>query len=567
MKKLLAMATMVAVVITTSCNKNDHDGDLTGLILSAQKNMIKPAETLNLSVQFFPANPKDKNLTWSSSNKVVADVDNNGKITANGTEGFTTIRAISVSNPDVYAEFALTVSSTGVVIMNGDVEGTWAKGATVLIDNQIRVPQGKKLFVEEGVTIIVQNGAVGTPSAHIEFFVDGSLYLQGTADNPILVTVPESVRKTENKYVGLWGGFVGSDKFEEMLFEHVIIEYTGAVTTVASQSAVAGIIEKVGNRTAAILTDNPKGRVVVMHSTIRYAESDAIYLMGAEAIIAHNIIHTIGETDNDGINTKAGVKIDIAYNLMFGVNSNGLKLNSKGQAGTRYQSIKCVYNNTIVNSGWRRTKNLKGGSIFIQQNASAYVFNNLILNCKLVTKTPDLDNPTPDDGACWSTFVGYNFYASGSQTWSGTNPPANFQPRNIPTAFYGNVVWSKEDDDVWHDWDNYGKFDGTLPAPRNVFPRIDQTSLFATAPGTPDPGFVNFGFNTVPLAEDMFNPQWDFRVTSANSPIIAGLGDKKPRTQFTERFAPYFAVTGLMINGVEYKSPMPKAQYGAHGVR
>jgi hypothetical protein len=553
MKKLFAMAALCAVVITTSCNKNEDLEALAGLVLSSSKNMIKPMETIELSVQFFPANPQDKNLIWTSSNKDVADVDNNGRVSANGTEGFATIRATSASNSAIYAEFTVAVSSTDVIIMNGDVEGTWAKGTTVFINNQIRVPEGKKLFIEEGVTIIVQDGPVGTPSAHIEFFVDGSLYLQGTATNPILVTVPETMRIPEaNKYVGLWGGFVGSDKFEEMLFEHVTIEYTGAVTTAASQSAAANIIEKVGNRTAAILTDNPKGRVVVMHSTIRYAESDAMYFMGCEAIVAHNIIHTVGETDNDGINTKAGVKIDIAFNLMFGVNSNGLKLNSKGQSETRQQSVKCVYNNTIVNSGWRRTKNLKGGSIFIQQNASAYVFNNLILNSKLVTKTPDLNIPSPDDGACHSTFVGYNFYASGSQTWTGANPAGT---PNIPTAWYGYTQYT--DEDIWHDWDNY-------PAD---FPKIDQTSLFATSADAPDPSFVNFGFNTVPLGEDMFNPAWDFHVTSAASPIIAGANGKTPRSQFTERFVPFFSASGLMINGVEYKSPMPRVQYGAHGVK
>ena len=550
MKKLLTMATLCAVVITTSCKK-DNKEELAGLILSSSKNMIRPGDNLDLSVQFFPSNATNQNLNWSSSNQSVANV-NNGRITAGSSEGFATIRATSASNPEIFAEFTVAVSSTDVVIMNGSVEGTWAKGTTVRINDQIRVEQGKKLFVEEGVTIIVDHGPVGALQAHIEFFVEGSLYLQGTAENPILVTVAEHMRvPATNKYVGLWGGFVGGKNFSEMLFKHVIIEYTGAVTVAASQSAAAGIIEKIGNRTAAILTDNPQGRVVVLHSTIRYAESDAMYFMGCEAIVAHNIIHTIGETDNDGINTKAGVKIDIAYNLMFGVNSNGLKLTSKGQSADRQQALKTVYNNTIVNSGWRRTKNLKGGSIFIQQNASAYVFNNLILNCKLVTKTPDLNNPTPNDGACHSTFVGYNFYASGSQLWTGANPSGSPQ---LSTAYEG---YKHVDSDVWHDWDNY-------PA---GFPRIDQNSLFATAPGAPNPGFVNFGFNTVPLGEDMFDSSWDFRVTSATSPIIAGANGKTPRNgNFTGRFAPFFA-DGLMINGKLYKSPVPSAQYGAHGIR
>ena len=553
MKRLfISLAVSVALCVGfAGCNEKE-DVELAGITLSGTSKLLKLNTDLNLTVVFFPENTTDRNLQWSSSNTSVATVAN-GKITA-VNEGFSVIKAVSVTDASIYAEYAVSVSDNDYVTVTGAVEGVWAAGTDVYVADQIWVAQGKKLTVEEGVNVLIQDGQVGESDARIEFFVDGSLYMRGSAENPILVTVfDESKRVEANKYAGLWGGIVGGNNFSEILLDHVIVEYTGGVTGAGSQSILKGILEAPGkDQTAAVLTNNIDGRLVIQNSTVRYAASDAIYLMGCEAIVANNIIHTVGDTDNDGINTKAGVKVDIAYNLMFSVNSNGLKLNSKGQSGERDQALKSVYNNTIINSGWRRTKNLKGGSIFIQQNALAYVFNNLILNCKLMTKTPDLDNPGPNDGAHPDTYVGYNFYASGSQQWSGSNPAGSPQ---LNTAFDGYKNYT--DSDFFHDG-------------RNGTKKIDENSLIATAAGTPDPGFVNFGFNSVPLGRDMFDTSWDFHVTSANSPIIAGSGAFKPQSIFTAKeFTPFFSATGrgLMIEGEEYNTPAPKAQYGAHGVK
>ena len=242
---------------------------------------------------------------------------------------------------------------------------------------------------------------------------------------------------------------------------------------------------------------------------------------------------------------KAGVKVDIAYNLCFSVNSNAMKLSSSGQSPDRHQVLIRAYNNTILNSGWRRSKNLKGGSIFVEKNALASVYNNLIVNCKFMTKTPKLNVPDPDNGADHSSIVDYNFYASGSKEAANPNALGVF----IPTSYAGYVF---DDEDYWHD----GRM-GT--------PKIDENSLIATSAGAPDPMFVNYGFNTVALEEDMYNPTWDFHV-QAGSPVVNGANGKTPRNAFSGDFAPFFGTTPLItVDGKEYKTPLPSAKYGAFG--
>ncbi|MCL2561283.1 MAG: Ig-like domain-containing protein [Rikenellaceae bacterium] len=549
MKKFLTMAALCAVVLT-GCTKNDDTAPLAGITLSGKSRMIKPAETLDLTVTFFPKNAADKGLTWSSSNPNVATVSN-GIVTA-VDEGSVVIKAVSESDPSIFAEYSIAVSLTDVLKASGAVEGVWAQGIKVYVDDQIWVEQGKTLVVEEGVTILIQDGQVGASNAPIEFFADGSLLLKGTKENPILVTVfDETKRVATNRYAGLWGGFVGGNNFSELLFTYVTVEYTGALCMANSQSVLAGLNVADKDQTAQILTNNPDGKIVVMNSTFRYANSDAMYFMGGKAIVANNIIHTIGENDNDGINMKAGVQVDIAYNLTFSVNSNGMKLSSSGQSPERHQALIRAYNNTIVNSGWRRIKNLKGGSIFLEQGALASVYNNLIVNSKLMSKTPNLENPTPNKGGCdWNSVLDYNFYASGSQTL--TNPALQtIEGVTLLTAYAG---YTRLDPDYFHD--------GRLGTPV-----MDGNSLIATAAGTPDPGFANFGFNTVALDRDLYDPSWDFHVTSANSPVIVGANGKAPRGNFAGNYAPYFGTVGLTIGGVEYKSPAPSARYGAFGVK
>jgi hypothetical protein len=264
--------------------------------------------------------------------------------------------------------------------------------------------------------------------------------------------------------------------------------------------------------------------------------------MGGQGIITNNIFIAIGSTGGEAINMKAGTKVDAAYNLIFSPNTNGLKLSSSGQddAAGRGQALIRAFNNTIINSGWRRN-GVKGGSAYIEKGALVSVFNNLMVNCKFKAMTPSLDKPGPSTGgADQNSIINYNFYASGSQQ----STLAQDNPLTL-TSYMGYVSTQSA---YWHDG-------------RNNTPKVDFNSPVSASAGdsSKDPKFVNFGFNTVDLASYTYDNTWNFRV-QASSPVLTGA-----YSTFTGTYAPYWGTTGLTVNGVEYKTPAPSARFGAYG--
>jgi hypothetical protein len=263
--------------------------------------------------------------------------------------------------------------------------------------------------------------------------------------------------------------------------------------------------------------------------------------MGGQGIIANNIFIANGQTGGEAINLKAGTKVDAAFNLIFSPNTNGLKLSSSGQddAAGRGQALIRAFNNTIINAGWRRN-GIKGGSAYIEKGALVSVFNNLMVNCKFMAMTPKFDQPSPTAGADNNSVIDYNFYASGSQlsTLAQDNP-------GTLTSYMGYVSTQAA---YWHDG-------------RNATPKVDFHSIVSASAGesAKDPKFVNYGFSTVDLSSYTYDNTWNFHVQAA-SPVLTGA-----YTSFMGAYAPYYGTTGLTVNGVEYKTPVPAARFGAFG--
>ena len=111
--------------------------------------------------------------------------------------------------------------------VSGDVDGVWTANSIVKVGGHITVPAGKSLTIEPGVQVIFDDNGVGVNHVPIEFTVDGNLYCEGTAENPILFSVAEEDRVEDNIFAGLWGGIVASESCEEMFIDHTVIEYTG----------------------------------------------------------------------------------------------------------------------------------------------------------------------------------------------------------------------------------------------------------------------------------------------------------------------------------------------------
>ena len=302
--------------------------------------------------------------------------------------------------------------------ISGDVDGTWEAGSTVYVGGHITVPEGKSLTIEEGVTVIFSRAGVGVNHVAIEFSVDGSLYCLGSESAPVTLTVDgaESIEE-DKKMDGYWGGIVAGESCEEMLIDHTIIEYTGGQVVEGSPAAENEYYTAGDDAYPQITTNNINGRYVITNCIIRNGWSDGIYMMGGNGIIANNTFSCNGFDGAEAVNVKAGCKVDVAQNIMFSPNTNGLKLSSSGQGETRGQALIQAYNNTIINAGWRRDGE-KGGCIYVEQNARVSVFNNLLVNCKFRAITPDLDQPaSPDDGRYddVNSMIDYNFYASGTE--------------------------------------------------------------------------------------------------------------------------------------------------------
>lgn len=427
----------------------------------------------------------------------------------------------------------------------GEVSGVWEAGSTVYVDGHIVVPEGESLTIEEGVTVIFSDAGVGVNHTAIEFSVDGNLYCLGTAENPVRLTVDESLRTADNTFAGLWGGIVAGATCEEMLIDHTVIEYCGGQVIEGSPAAENGYYTAGDDAYPHITTNNVDGRYVITNSILRNGWSDAIYMMGGNAIIADNIFSAIGYDGAEAVNVKSGCTVDVARNIMFSANTNGLKLSSSDQSEVRHQAKIQAYNNTIIGSGWRRDGE-KGGGIYVEENADAGVFNNLLVNCKFRATTPAWEEPGSED--CYDgehSMIDYNYYASGtvesSIVFSGEYDDDG------EMLLYSGVKFPYEGYAFNHEWYDTEKVDV-----HSVMARTAEEAASL------NPKFVNFDLNMDP-ASYSFNDSWDFHLAAGSPALDASktytAGDRQP----------YFGTSGLEVNGQTYTSPAIGAWFGAYG--
>lgn len=425
--------------------------------------------------------------------------------------------------------------------------GTLESGTTLEVDSHLLVPEGESLTIEPGVTLVFSSKGVGVNHVAIEFTVDGNLYCLGTEDQPVRLTVAEDERTQANTFAGLWGGIVAGASCEEMIIDHTIIEYTGGQVVEGSPAAENGYYTAGDDAYPQITTNNADGNYVITNSIIRNGWSDGIYMMGGNAIIADNIFSANGYDGAEAVNVKSGCKVDVAGNIMFSPNTNGLKLSSSDQSEVRHQALIQAYNNTIINSGWRRDGE-KGGCVYVEEMANVSVFNNLLVNCKFRAITPAWSTPTEED--CYdreNSMVDYNYYASGnvksSLVFSGEYEDdgeiLHYSGAEYP---YQGYAYDHEE------YDNE-KVD--------VNSKIAENAEDAAAM---DPDFVNYDINADPALYE-WNDSWDFHV-NAGSPVLEGAYVPADAAR-----KPFYSETGLTVNGKTYTSPDVQPYFGAFGTK
>ena len=411
----------------------------------------------------------------------------------------------------------------------------WPADTVINLTEHYTVPEGKTLIIKEGVQIIASTEGVGANLLPVEFSVNGNLYCEGTEEKPILFSIPEADRTGANTFAGLWGGIVAGSTCEEMLIDHTIIEYTGGEVLEGAPAANAGYYEAGDDAYPQITTNNVNGKYVITNSILRNGVSDAIYMMGGNAIIMNNLFIANGETGEEAVNVKSGCQVDVAGNVMYAPNTNALKLSSSDQSDVRGQAKIQAYNNTIINAGWRRDSD-KGGGIYAEENVAVHVYNNLLVNCKFRAMTPGLDNLANVEGGYddRNSVIDYNYYASGSQE---VDP---------------NYVYEQGIHYSWQGY-NYEHEDYHVGV-------VDVNSVIATEEDSKDPMFVNYDIDAISLTNYVYNDAWNFHL-QAGSPALHGAYNGG-----NSAMAPLFGTVGLSVNGKTFTSPDPQAYFGAHGV-
>ena len=351
----------------------------------------------------------------------------------------------------------------------------WTKDTT--LSESVEIPVGTSLYIEPGVTITCKSD-VQVP---VEIVVLGNLYCMGTEEKPVTIT-------SDTKKPADWGGIICGYNSEEVVLNHVDIAYAGATPTESSASFQNKLFKTtIDGGVPAFHFCNVNGKFVMANSYFHDNYNDQTYFTGGQGVIVNNIFADSGNAADGGeaINVKSGCKLDIANNLIYNACTNAFKLSNAGNSETVPLTEMTAYNNTIVNCGWRRSKNKKGGSVWVEKAAKPVFVNNLIYDSRFGLKQPKQDGADMENARMTP-----NYYFASTET--GVKQMAK-------DASLG----------IWYDTDIHSASAG------------DQNPLFKNFRQS-DKMNINCEVDAVEEgAPFAFDKSWDFSL-SANSPALTG---------------------------------------------
>ena len=277
----------------------------------------------------------------------------------------------------------------------------WTRDTT--LTESVEIAKGTSLYIEPGVTVTCKS-EVQVP---VEIVVLGNLYCMGTAEKPVVFT-------SDTKKPADWGGIISGYNSQEVVLSHVDLAYAGATPTESSPSFQNKLYKtSVEDGLPAFFFCNTNGSFVMTGCFFHDNYNDQTYLSGGQAVIYDNILADSGNAANggEGINIKAGCKMDVANNLLYNICTNGFKLSNAGNSESVPLSQFVAYNNTIVDCGWRRSKNKKGGSVWLEKAIAPTFVGNLIYDCRFGMK-----QPAKNGGDIAHSVIAPNYYFASTET-------------------------------------------------------------------------------------------------------------------------------------------------------
>ncbi len=289
---------------------------------------------------------------------------------------------------------SVTLITNETVDLMGPMEGTLRANKTYFLKGDLIIPEGKEIVAEAGVTIIAvgDGGPIGP-----EITNNGSFVSLGTEQSPNLFTVPQAQRTRANVFAGLWGGIQCSDKATLVVLKWTRMEYLGGQGGPGTPRA--------GKIRYGLWTLNSNTEIIIEDCHFYGAKDDVYRPVGGKIHLVRNTFEFCGETGGDGLNVKAGTVGNIAYNVFYGSATNAFKPSNEGDG--IIQTNISVYNNTIINGGWRRPGMSRGANINFEVGARGSAYNNIIVNCKRgirVLEDADIPNITVDNNLYYASF-------------------------------------------------------------------------------------------------------------------------------------------------------------------
>ncbi len=387
--------------------------------------------------------------------------------------------------------------------LTGTIKGTMLAGKTYTVGGDIIINEGDTLTVQAGVTVNF-TGIYGLG-------VKGTLICLGTKDHPNRFTFQGATKtdqygydpNKDSAYKGRWIGIIGGIKCPMMILKWTHIEFGGA--PVPKTSPIAPISSK----PYPIFFQNPGGIFVLEDSWLYGSVDDPFRILGGKIAVFRNTFEKCGYTGGEAMNAKSGTIGNFAYNLCIGMATNGPKLSNSGApTGVPGSNVR-MYNNTIVNCGYRRQESGRGGSINFEENAAGMAYNNIIVNCRFGLRV--VQNPIADTS---NLRYGYNYSYADSQSVANSIYPSYDVSKCISQAMSTD-----------------------FPAPSTFLPAGWVAGQTYTAPasllGANDPQFINGpvpmpkGLN---LADISFVGNYNFRLKTTSSCINKGYTGFVPRS-------------------------------------
>lgn len=287
---------------------------------------------------------------------------------------------VHVSPAVVTASHPITSDS-----LKGSISGTLLSGKTYYFSSDITINQGDTLYMQAGSRLIaIGDGKTTATSPQIT--CNGTFISVGTADSNNYITVPDNLRNTASIGRGLWGGIQCGETSGDVVIKWTHIEFAGGP---AGPSADPNVFAAGDPRNSLSYT-NIDGNIILEDSWIFGTSDDGMRLLHGHVSVMRNTFEDCGTTGGEGLNLKNGCVGDVAYNLVIGAATNAFKVSNSG--GGPVENKTYLYNNTMVNCGFRQLKAGRGGSIDYEKGCQGKIYNNVIINCRFGMRiTPDAD--------------------------------------------------------------------------------------------------------------------------------------------------------------------------------